>query len=109
MSHRFYRDANLVFITPDSCLEQLRYRTLLEGKRILMTTYAITRGFLPWQTSFCQPVMDARIAPSPYDQIWDFVQWRPQYEQYKHFRAIPVFAKLLPERRPYLLGLLSDS
>lgn len=45
MSHRFYREADLVFITPDNCLEQLRYRTLLEGKRILMTTYAITRGF----------------------------------------------------------------
>ena len=45
MSHRFYRDSGLVFITPDNCLEQLRYRTLLEGKRILMTTYAITRGF----------------------------------------------------------------
>jgi 5-formyltetrahydrofolate cyclo-ligase len=45
MAHRFYRDANIVFITPDNCLEQLRYRTLLEGKRILMTTYSITRGF----------------------------------------------------------------
>ena len=45
VSHRFYRDAKLVFITPDNCLEQLRYRTLLEGKRILMTTYSITRGF----------------------------------------------------------------
>jgi 5-formyltetrahydrofolate cyclo-ligase len=55
MAHRFYRDANLVFITPDNCLEQFRYRTLLDGKRILMTTYAITRGF--W-------LLDPRSFPS---------------------------------------------
>ncbi len=36
MAHRFYRDANMLFITPDNCLEQLRYRTLLDGKRILI-------------------------------------------------------------------------
>ena len=45
MKHRYYRDARLVFITPDNCLERLRYRTLLERKCILMTTYAIKRGF----------------------------------------------------------------
>jgi 5-formyltetrahydrofolate cyclo-ligase len=45
MAHRFFRDASLLFITPDNCLEQLRYRTLLAGKRILMTTYSIKRGF----------------------------------------------------------------
>jgi len=45
MNHRFYRDANILFITPDNCLEQLRYRALLDGKRILMTTYSIRRGF----------------------------------------------------------------
>ena len=45
MGHRFYRDASLLFITPDNCLEQLRYRALLDGKRILMTTYSIKRGF----------------------------------------------------------------
>jgi 5-formyltetrahydrofolate cyclo-ligase len=45
MSHRYYRGASLLFITPDNCLEQLRYRTLLDGKSILMTTYSIKRGF----------------------------------------------------------------
>ena len=40
-----YREAKLVFITPDNCLEQLRYRTLLDGKPILLTTYSIKRGF----------------------------------------------------------------
>jgi 5-formyltetrahydrofolate cyclo-ligase len=45
MRHRFYRNASLLFITPDNCLEQLRYRTLSDGKCILMTTYAIKRGF----------------------------------------------------------------
>jgi 5-formyltetrahydrofolate cyclo-ligase len=45
MNHRFYRDAAIVFIAPDNCVERLRYRTLLDGKRILMTTYSIKRGF----------------------------------------------------------------
>lgn len=45
MDHRFYRDANVLFITPDNCIEQLRYRALLDGKTILMTSYSIKRGF----------------------------------------------------------------
>ena len=45
MAHRFYRDADILFITPDNCLEQLRHRSLIAGKRILMTTYSIKRGF----------------------------------------------------------------
>ena len=45
MAHRFYRDALCIFITPDNCVEQLRHRALLDGKRVLMTTYSIKRGF----------------------------------------------------------------
>ena len=45
MAHRYYRAANFLFITPDNCIEQLRYRTLLDGKTILMTSYSIKRGF----------------------------------------------------------------
>ncbi|MCJ1311308.1 hypothetical protein MMC25_004979 [Agyrium rufum] len=45
LDHTTFRDANLVFITPDNCLEELRLRSLKSGKRVLMTTYAIRRGF----------------------------------------------------------------
>ena len=45
MAHRFYQQSECIFITPDNCIEELRYRTLCEGKRILMTTYSIRRGF----------------------------------------------------------------
>ncbi len=45
MAHPCYRDAQLLFITPDNCLEALRHRVLMDGKRILMTTYSIRRGF----------------------------------------------------------------
>lgn len=44
-AHRYYRDAQCIFITPDNCLEELRHRALLDGKRVLMTTYSIKRGF----------------------------------------------------------------
>ncbi len=40
-----YIQAKVVFITPDNCLEKLRFRALQDGKRVLVTTYAIRRGF----------------------------------------------------------------
>ena len=40
-----YKSAQTIFITPDNCLENLRLRSLQDGKKILMTTYAIRRGF----------------------------------------------------------------
>ena len=40
-----YTNAKFVFIAPDNCLEQLRYRALQDGKKVLVTTYAIRRGF----------------------------------------------------------------
>jgi len=45
MAHRYYQQSECIFITPDNCIEELRYRTLLAGKRILLTTYSIKRGF----------------------------------------------------------------
>lgn len=45
VAHRYYQDAQCLFITPDNCIEQLRHRALLDGKRVLMTTYSIKRGF----------------------------------------------------------------
>jgi 5-formyltetrahydrofolate cyclo-ligase len=41
----FYGSAKSIFITPDNCLEQLRYRALLDGKAVLTTSYSIKRGF----------------------------------------------------------------
>ncbi|KAK7542447.1 5-formyltetrahydrofolate cyclo-ligase [Phyllosticta citribraziliensis] len=40
-----YRDASVVFIAPDNCLEQLRRDALRDGKTVLVTTYGIRRGF----------------------------------------------------------------
>lgn len=44
-SHRFYKDSSFLFITPDNCIEQLRYQTLQDGKLMLITSYSIKRGF----------------------------------------------------------------
>jgi 5-formyltetrahydrofolate cyclo-ligase len=41
-----YQAAERVFITPDNATEHLRRYAMLDGKTIVMTTYAITRGFL---------------------------------------------------------------
>jgi 5-formyltetrahydrofolate cyclo-ligase len=41
-----YRAAERLFITPDNATERLRRYAMLDGKTIVMTTYAITRGFL---------------------------------------------------------------
>jgi 5-formyltetrahydrofolate cyclo-ligase len=45
VDHRHYRNAEVIFITPDNCLEQLRHRALLDGKIVLTTSYSIKRGF----------------------------------------------------------------
>ncbi|EXJ85876.1 hypothetical protein A1O1_06245 [Capronia coronata CBS 617.96] len=40
-----YLSSDILFITPDNCLESLRLQALRDGKTILITTYAIRRGF----------------------------------------------------------------
>jgi len=42
---KIYQDSRLLFITPDNCLEGLRCRALQDGKTLLVTSYAIRRGF----------------------------------------------------------------
>jgi 5-formyltetrahydrofolate cyclo-ligase len=44
-AHRVYAPSKVLFITPDNCLEQLRFEALREGKQVLITTYSIRRGF----------------------------------------------------------------
>ena len=44
-AHRYYQDAEIIFIAPDNCIEQLRLQALRDGKTVLMTTYSIKRGF----------------------------------------------------------------
>lgn len=44
-SHCYYRDAKTIFIAPDNCIERLRMQALRDGKKVLMTTYSIKRGF----------------------------------------------------------------
>lgn len=41
-----YKNALVVFITPDNCLELLRAQTIRDGKVLLMTSYGIRRGFI---------------------------------------------------------------
>jgi 5-formyltetrahydrofolate cyclo-ligase len=41
-----WRDSDLMFITPDNNLEVLRRKALEDGKRFVMSTYGIARGFL---------------------------------------------------------------
>lgn len=41
-----YRDGGMLFITPDNSTEALRRLVIDDGRRFLMTTYGIGRGFL---------------------------------------------------------------
>ncbi len=50
-----YKDAECIFIAPDNCIQQLRYRALQDGKVALVTTYGIRRGF--W-------ILDPKIIPA---------------------------------------------
>ncbi|RYN54279.1 hypothetical protein AA0118_g9217 [Alternaria tenuissima] len=41
-----YQSASVILVTPDNSLEQLRYRALKDGKRVLVATYRLRRGFI---------------------------------------------------------------
>ncbi|KAL1796214.1 hypothetical protein ACET3X_004754 [Alternaria dauci] len=41
-----YQSANVILVTPDNSLEQLRYRALRDGKKVLVATYRLRRGFV---------------------------------------------------------------
>lgn len=41
-----YKDAQVIFVTPDNSLEQLRSQVILDEKILLTTTYGIRRGFV---------------------------------------------------------------
>lgn len=54
LNHEFFKKSisikdnnclNLIFVTPDNCLESLRYELLKSGIPFLITTYGIRRGF----------------------------------------------------------------
>lgn len=53
-----WRESNLMFITPDNNLEVVRRKAMEDGKRFVMSTYGIARGFL-----YIDPV---RLSPSSY-------------------------------------------
>lgn len=40
-----YQHAEVLFIAPDNCIQELRFRALKDGKTVLVTTYGIRRGF----------------------------------------------------------------
>lgn len=54
-AHPVYTNARTVFITPDNCLEDLRWWSLCAGKTVLITTYAIRRGFFVLDPSLIAP------------------------------------------------------
>ncbi|KAF2621269.1 hypothetical protein BU25DRAFT_239615 [Macroventuria anomochaeta] len=43
---RCYKDAKTILVTSDNSLEGLRYRALKDGKRVLVGTYRLRRGFV---------------------------------------------------------------
>lgn len=41
-----YQSASTILATPDNSLEELRYRALRDGKKVLVATYRLRRGFV---------------------------------------------------------------
>ncbi|KAF1958980.1 hypothetical protein CC80DRAFT_23915 [Byssothecium circinans] len=41
-----YKDAKTILATPDNSLEELRYRVLKDGKKLIVGTYRLRRGFV---------------------------------------------------------------
>jgi 5-formyltetrahydrofolate cyclo-ligase len=53
-----YKNAQVIFITPDNCLELLRAQTIRDGKVLLMTSYGIRRGFIELLPRDVKPGME---------------------------------------------------
>jgi 5-formyltetrahydrofolate cyclo-ligase len=62
VAHPYYRNARTVFIAPDNCIERLRQRALEDGKRVLVTTYSIKRGFYLLDPTVIPPSLYAQAA-----------------------------------------------
>jgi hypothetical protein len=58
---RVYEGSEFIFITPDNCLEELRARTLRDGKSILVPTYGIRRVLSKWSPAMYR--REARSTP----------------------------------------------
>jgi 5-formyltetrahydrofolate cyclo-ligase len=41
-----YKTAKTIFVAPDNSLQQLRYRALIDGKKLLVATHGLRRGFV---------------------------------------------------------------
>ena len=61
-AHRFYQDAEIIFIAPDNCIERLRLKALEDGKTVLVTTYSIKRGFWLLEPHRIAPDLHAQAA-----------------------------------------------
>ena len=48
-----YKQAKVVFITPDNCLEQLRAQAIRDGKVLIISTYGIRRGLVELLPAGC--------------------------------------------------------
>lgn len=46
-----YRNAEILFIAPDNCLQEMRYRALKDDKTVLVTACGIRRGVLAARSS----------------------------------------------------------
>ncbi|KAH6677116.1 5-formyltetrahydrofolate cyclo-ligase, partial [Halenospora varia] len=54
-----YKNAEILFVAPDNCIQGLRYRALKDGKTVLVTTYGIRRGFF---------LLDPKVIP---EERWE--------------------------------------
>jgi 5-formyltetrahydrofolate cyclo-ligase len=61
-SHPCFKQADTIFITPDNCLRDFRYAALAAGKLVLVTTYAIRRGFVILDPHVVQSEEQRRLA-----------------------------------------------
>lgn len=79
-----YADSQLVFITPDNCLEGLRAQALRDGKTILVPTYGIRRGFV-------------KLAPDDVpDGCEEFASWLDGMESFGQRVSLPEIKQLGP-------------
>jgi len=80
-----YKNAKIIFITPDNNLESFREQAIRDGKTILMTNYGITRGVFLIRPEWVKPGKEELAATlDGVQHFWKHMTLKKIKEEIKH-------------------------
>lgn len=105
-----YKNARVIFITPDNNLETLREQAFRDKKTVVMTNYGITRGFflirpgqIPEGKEEIASLLDVDVTVEDYDTAIDYIVTPTRLIETRHEYPRPskgiIWSRLAPGMR----------